>query len=368
MKVRHKQFELGDKPGPLLSRQLRGAQASRAIHEIKSQTSSIVTAPVEINKCFRDFYENLYKSQSSAAEEDVLQFLRSLPLPKIDCNAQNELNAEITLQEVAMAIKEFPSGKSPGPDGLGIDFYKAFIDDVAPLLLRMIKESIKNKKLADSLYMANISLILKKDKDQTDPSSYRPIALLGSDLKVFTKILANRLNKHVATIIHPDQVGYIPRRFSFFNVRRLLNIVYCKQNKSKSAVLTLDAHKAFDQVDWKYMLLTIREFGLGESFSSWVEMLYAPPTASVLTNSDRSHPFNLYRGVRQGCRLSPLLFALCIEPLAVSIRCNHKVIPIHLGKIDNYIALYADDVILFLSQPEKSIPPLLNQIKNFGKL
>ena len=87
LKVRHRQFELGDKPGPLLSRQLRGVQASRTIHEIESQTSSIVTDPVEINKCFRDFYENLYKAQSPA-EEDVLQFLRSLPLPKMDCNAQ----------------------------------------------------------------------------------------------------------------------------------------------------------------------------------------------------------------------------------------------------------------------------------------
>ena len=57
-----------------------------------------------------------------------------------------KLNAEMTLQEVVTAKKEFPSGKSPGPDGLGIDFYKAFVDDVAPLLLRMIKESIKNKK------------------------------------------------------------------------------------------------------------------------------------------------------------------------------------------------------------------------------
>ena len=138
--MRHKQFELGYKPGPLLSRQLRGAQASRAIHEIKSQTNSIVTDPVEINKCFRDFYENLYKSQSSATEDDIIQFLRSLPLPKIDCDAQNELNAEITLQEVVTAINEFPSGKLPGPDGLGIDFYKAFIDDVAPLLLRIFKE------------------------------------------------------------------------------------------------------------------------------------------------------------------------------------------------------------------------------------
>lgn len=114
LKVRHKQFELGDKPGPLLSRQLRGAQANRAIHEIKSQTGSIVTDPVEINKCFRDFYENLYKSQSSATEDDILQFLRPLLLPKIDCEAQNELNAKITLQEVVTAIKEFSERKVTG--------------------------------------------------------------------------------------------------------------------------------------------------------------------------------------------------------------------------------------------------------------
>jgi len=66
-----------------------------------------------------------------------------------------KLNAEMTLQEVVTAKKEFPSGKSPGPDGLGIDFYKAFVDDVAPLLLRMIKESIV--KASDSGHRRRVS-------------------------------------------------------------------------------------------------------------------------------------------------------------------------------------------------------------------
>ncbi len=198
------------------------------------------------------------------------------------------------------------------------------------------------------------------------------LQLLGCDLKIFTKILANRLNKHISTIIHPDQVGFIYLfilfRFSF-SVRRLLNIVYSKQkNNSKSAVLALDAHKAFNQVKWRYMQITIEEFSLSKTFRSWVEMLYACPVASVLTNSERSPPFSLHCGVQQGCPLSPLLFAICIEPLAISIRDNPNVTPIHFGKIDHFIGLYANDIILFFSQCEQSVPRLLNLIKTSGKL
>ena len=90
----------------------------------------------------------------------------------------------------------------------------------------MFNNFIAPGRLPDSLYLANISLILKKDKDETDPASYRPIALLGCDLKVFAKILANRLNKCIASIIHQDQTGFMPGRFSFFNVRHLMNIMF----------------------------------------------------------------------------------------------------------------------------------------------
>ncbi|WP_092403764.1 hypothetical protein [Candidatus Ichthyocystis sparus] len=86
--MRHKQFELGEKPGALLSRQLRGMQASRAIHKIKPSLSSLTTDPAKINDCVMKYYEELY-----AQEADVVTFLHSLPLPKLDLNAQNELNA-----------------------------------------------------------------------------------------------------------------------------------------------------------------------------------------------------------------------------------------------------------------------------------
>lgn len=71
-----------------------------------------------------------------------------------------------------------------------------------------------------------------------------------------------------------------------------MNIMYARQIKmsakgSKICVLALDARTAFDQVEWKYILMVIKEFGLGNNFASWIEMLYARPTASLVTNHDK---------------------------------------------------------------------------------
>lgn len=228
----------------------------------------------------------------------------------------------------------------------------------------MLNHSFDKHKLPQSLYDANISLILKKGKEETDPSSYQPISLLNSDLKIFAKILANRLNNCIGEIIHPDQSGFIPGRFSFFNVRRLMNILYTRfESKASVAILALDAEKVFDQIEWDYILAVIREFDMGDAFASWVKLLYLHPSASVLNNFNKSSQFQLHRGTRQGCPLSPLLFAIAIELLALAIKNNPLISPLNLGQINHHISLYTDDIILYLSNPEQSIPPLLNLLK-----
>ena len=148
-----------------------------------------------------------------------------------------------------------------------------------------------------------------------------------------------------------------------------MNIIYSRYDKdSKISILALDARKTFDQVEWKYILAVIREFGLGNNFASWVEMLYSCPSASVITNYNKSPTFPLQRSCRQGCPLSPLLFAIAIEPLAIRIRNHPTIAPLTLGKVDHRISLYADDVVLFFSRPEESLPPLLELINEFGEL
>ena len=119
-------------------------------------------------------------------------------------------------------------------------------------------------------------------------------------------------------VISEDQTGFVKNRYSYFNMRRLFDILYLPSGETPECVLSLDAEKAFDRIEWAYLFETLKKFGFGPNFIIWIKLLYLSPTASVLTNSQLSKPFNLYRGTRQACPLSPLLFDLAIEPLAIA--------------------------------------------------
>lgn len=117
------------------------------------------------------------------------------------------------------------------------------------------------------LNIANITLILKKDKPPDRCGSFRPISLISVDNKLLSKLLAARLEKLLPSLINTDQTGFIQNRFSLTNMRRLLNIIqYSKQTNYRGLAVSLDAEKAFDRVEWEYLFDTLERFGLGGDF------------------------------------------------------------------------------------------------------
>lgn len=81
-----------------------------------------------------------------------------------------------------------------------------------------------------------------------------------------------------------------------------------------------------------------------------------------------SDSVTLQRGSRQGCPLSPLLFSIYIEPVAQWLRQKAKIKGILLNEEDHKVALYADDILLFLSEPSSTLPELLNVLQRFSSL
>ena len=133
-------------------------------------------------------------------------------LRHLDSASRKALNSVMSPAEITDAIRSLHNGKSPEPDGFVVEFYKKFADQVTPILHRMFSDSTEAKRLPPTLHNANYSLLLKQDREETNPSLYRPISMLKLDFKNFTKILADRVNMFIESLIHTDQTGFIPNR------------------------------------------------------------------------------------------------------------------------------------------------------------
>lgn len=159
-------------------------------------------------------------------------------------------------------------------------------------------ESSKQGSLPLSFTETNITLIAKKDKELAECSSHGPIFLLNTDARILAKTRTNKVESALPAIISKDQSCFIKGRQSFFNIRRLLNIIHTCSEDIPECILSVDAEKAFDRIEWLYLFSGLEHFGLGTMFMSWIKLLYSHPTASISTNSQNQRPFRLHQGTR----------------------------------------------------------------------
>lgn len=132
-------------------------------------------------------------------------FKNKLQLPCVS-QAQDCLEAPLKLDELHGALKCLNKGKSPGLDGLPPELVW---DLVGTLMLNSFNFAIEAGTFHRDQKTALITLLLKKGKDPLDCSSFRPISLITSDLKVYAKALALRLESVIHTLINEDQTGFI---------------------------------------------------------------------------------------------------------------------------------------------------------------
>ena len=134
-------------------------------------------------------------------------------------------------------------------------------------------------------------------------------------------------------LVHHDQTGFMKTRLATDNVRRLLHVIdSASSSDSQSAVLSLDAEKAFDWLEWSYLWSVLQYMGFSESFISMIKLLYANPSAVVMTGNICSSRFAVSRSSRQGCPLSPFLFSISLKQfdsqrfLSQSLPTIHRII------------------------------------------
>ena len=188
-------------------------------------------------------------------------------------------------------------------------------------------------------------ILLYKKNDRFDTKNWRPISLLCTDYKILSKVLTNRLKTVLSSVISNAQSCGVPGRFSGSNIRTVQDIVnYCNLNQLGSALISLDQEKAFDRMDWSYMLKVLERMNFGPSFRAWVRLVYNNIFSRVLVNGYPSNAFPVTGGVRQGCPLSPLLYTIVAETLASALKKDNNIDGFRLFNDEpTKLSQYADD-------------------------
>ena len=202
------------------------------------------------------FYADLYKSRPGCPvmQEKFLSLLNC----KLDDNDRELLNEEFSKDDIYKTIKSFSKNRTPGIDGLPIEFYLENWDIIGDDFTSVVGCITQNKTISDSQCKGVITLI-KKDGNGKDLKNWRPISLLCVDYKIVAKLLAKRIQFVLDKIIDSNQFCAVPGR-SIVQCNMLIRdiVYYVNSSNKEAAFLKLDWYKAFDLVDVGFLMKILK--------------------------------------------------------------------------------------------------------------
>ncbi|WVZ74625.1 hypothetical protein U9M48_022786 [Paspalum notatum var. saurae] len=243
--------------------------------------------------------------------------------------------------------------KAPGPDGFPPEFYQVFWNIINPDLMALFAELHKETLELNRLNFGNIILIPKVG-DASKIQQYRPICLLNVSFKIFTKVATNRLVQVAHKIIRPSQTAFLPGRNIMEGAVVLHETLHEMHRKNLNGVIfKIDFEKAYDKVRWDFLQQTLRMKGFSNTWCNWIKSFVEGGNVAINVNGQKDAYFQTRKGLRQGDPLSPILFNIVADMLAIIINRAkvegkvNGVIP-HLMENGLSILQYADDTVIFL--------------------
>jgi hypothetical protein len=196
---------------------------------------------------------------------------------------------------------------------------------------------------------------------------FRPIAMANFKFKIISKVLADRLATIMPNLISKEQRGFVAGR----NIRDCICLtseainLLDKKSFGGNIALKIDISKAFDTLDWSFLLKVLKQFGFSTTFCNWIQAILSSAYLSISINGSQHGFFNCKRGVRQGDPLSPLLFCLAEEVLSRGISKlvvdgNMELIKGSRNSLVPSHCLYANDIMVFCSGKLSCIQALKN--------
>ena len=286
----------------------------------------------------------------------------------------NLLTARITPHEISTVVKDFKTSSAPGPLGLT----NCLIREIVPFMSEILADLGNKLFFAEVmppvdtfLFHRMVIFILKPGKNATDPDSFRGLSLLEGFFKIFSKILANRMQRPMRHIQHPQQFGFTKHKGIMEASRTVLDTVrHAKDNQKALIVISTDFRKAFDSVSHDHIEACLSVFQFPDEFRTAFMRMVRSGTMQFQVNSSTSEDIQLLNGTAQGDNKSSFAFNLSAAPLNHYLAESEDVPRYNINETTQTSPVFfADDDLLSLDGEQiEAIINMLTKIMEYKKV
>ena len=275
---------------------------------------------------------------------------------------------DFTLEELLEAIKGLKNNKATGLDRIPAEMIKTSSESIMMILLKTMNK-IKSTFRCPTTWAAGITSLLFKDGDKDDPNDYRAITVTDALSKILASLFNNRLEKWCTAnnIIKKEQIGFEKKSRPGDHLFVLKSLIdHYNQQGKKIYACFVDFQKAFDSVWRMGLLYKLIKYGVNIGYIKLIKDMYDKTTQALRINNLMTRMFHTYKGVKQGCILSPKLFNLFINDLPdIFVDDDNCCSPVFLTNETKINCLmYADDLIL-LSESKDGLQSCLDRLYDY---
>lgn len=345
--------------------------AFNGIKRIRLEDGLVTTEPTAIKAACVDFYTSLFGSSSSTP--CLTACIQSIHPFRCSESQRAGLEKNFTALEIKSEFFALPRDKAPGPDGFTGEFFRHCWDIVGEHVTVAIQSFFTYGKLEPSWNSTAVTMIAKVANAER-VSEFRHISCLNAVYKVIAKLLARRLQNLLPEMIQVNQTAFVKDRQIVENVLLASELVqgYNKSGISKRGMLKIDLQKAFDSIEWSFVLDILAATGFPTKYIQWISQCIKTTRFSILVNGELCGYFKGKKGLRQGDPLSPYLFVIGMDIFSrlLDLRFQSGQIGYHPKASNPKVShlIFADDVMVFFDGEHSSLQAIVNLLDYFSNI
>ncbi|GJU10200.1 RNA-directed DNA polymerase, eukaryota [Tanacetum coccineum] len=245
-----------------------------------------VTNPVSIKNHIFNSFESKFKEPNTSRHAFTSNLFKHL-----SCDEIQLLDQPFTSLEIKEAVWDCGGDKSPDPDGFTFKLIKKYWDSMSHDIISYVKHFDSFASIPKGCNSSFITLIPKSD-DPLVIGDFRPISLIGCQYKIIAKILANRLALVIPSVVREVQMAFIKGHQIIDGPPMVDKIIsWAKRKKKKLMFLKVDFEKAFDTLNWSFLMSVMEQMGFSSKWRNWIFSYLDSAYASVLVNGSPTSEF-----------------------------------------------------------------------------